>query len=186
MRKGHLFVISGASGVGKSSVLQKVREAQGERLLFSVSATTREPRPGERDGVDYFFVDRAAFAEMIRQNEFVEYDYHHENYYGTLWRELQKKTAMGDLALDIEPNGALHVKEQFPDATLIFLVPPSMEELEMRLRGRNNTDEEQIVKRLDRARWELEQANQYDYVVVNDDLDTCVAQVLKIIAEYAE
>ena len=185
MSKGKLFVISGASGVGKSTVLAKVMAARDD-LMFSVSATTRAPRDGEVDGVNYYFVSKQAFADMIQADAFLEYDNHAANYYGTPRAQLEEKLEKGHVVLDIEPNGAFAVRKQCPDATLIFIMPPSVEELERRLRGRGDTAEEQIQLRLDRAHWEMEQRQQYDYVVVNDMVDTCVDRILNIIAEKAE
>lgn len=182
MSKGNLFVISGASGVGKTSVLKKVLEVRRD-LQFSVSATSRPPRPGEVDGVNYFFVSRDQFRAMIDRNEFVEYDYHMENYYGTLKSEVLEKTRNGNMILDVEPNGALAIRDIYPAATLIFVAPPSPQTLEQRIRGRGDTDDDQIRVRLERAAWELAQGEKYDYVVVNDVLDDCVAQVLRIIGE---
>lgn len=181
MTKGNLFVISGASGVGKTSVLKKVLKERGD-LQFSVSATSRPPRPGEVDGVNYYFVSREAFRDMIDRDEFVEYDYHMENYYGTLKSEVLKKTENGNMILDVEPNGALAIREIYPEATLIFVAPPSVDALEQRIRGRGDTGDDQIKVRLERAAWELSQGEKYDYVVVNDVLDDCVAQVLRIIS----
>ena len=182
---GKLFVISGASGVGKSTVLAKVMAVRSD-LSFSVSATTRDPRPGEQEGVSYYFVSRERFEEMICQNEFVEYDAHMKNCYGTPRAQLEEKLLVGNVILDIEPNGAFHVRQQCPDATLIFIAPPSMEELERRLRGRGDTPEEQIAMRLDRAQWEMEQSRQYDYVVINSQVETCADEILKIIADKAD
>ena len=172
-----IFVFSGASGVGKSSALKRVMEAR-EDLRFSVSATTRKPRPGEVDGVHYFFVTKERFEQMIEDREMLEYDAHHENLYGTPRNQL-----LGEkhVVLDIEPNGAFQVKRNYPDATLIFVTPPSLEELERRLRGRGDTPEEQIEVRMARAKWEIAQSDHYDYVVLNDDLDRCVAEILDII-----
>ena len=128
MSKGKLFVISGASGVGKSTILSRVMAARDD-LCFSVSATTRAPREGETDGVSYYFVTKARFEEMIRGNEFVEYDNHMKNYYGTPKAQLEEKLTRGHVILDIEPNGAFNVRAQRPDAILIFIAPPSMEVL---------------------------------------------------------
>ena len=182
---GKLFVISGASGVGKSTVLAQVM-AQRTDLRFSVSATTRAPRPGEQDGVSYYFVTRERFDEMIRQNEFLEYDDHMKNGYGTPRAQMEEKLALGHVILDIEPNGAFNVRAQCPDATLIFIAPPSMEELERRLRGRGDTPEDQILVRLERAQWEMEQSKQYDHVVINDQVEACADKILKIIADKAD
>lgn len=179
---GHLFVISGASGVGKSTILKRVM-AQMPELQFSVSATSRPPRPGETNGVQYFFVSEDAFKQMILQGAFVEHDYHMGNYYGTLKSEIINKTKTGAMLLDIEPVGALRVRDIFPEATLIYIAPPSLEVLEQRLRGRNDTSEEQMKLRKERAAWESTQMDKYDYVVVNDVLDDSVQKVVHIIRE---
>ena len=181
MTKGKLFVISGASGVGKSTVLAKVME-QRKDLTFSVSATTRAPRPGETEGVSYYFVTKETFLDMIRENAFLEYDNHMDNYYGTPKAQLEEKLKSGHVLLDIEPNGAFTVKAARPDAELIFIAPPSLEELEKRLRSRGDTSEEQIAKRLGRSQWEMEQGKKYDHYVVNDQVETCAEEILKIIA----
>ena len=173
-----IFVFSGASGVGKSSALKQVMEARSD-LRFSVSATTRAPRPGEEDGVHYFFVTRERFEEMIENRELLEYDEHHMNLYGTPKAQVQGDT---HVVLDIEPNGAFQVKRNCPEAVLIFVTPPSLEELERRLRSRGDTDEEQIRVRMSRAKWEIAQSDHYDYVVLNDNLDRCVHELLDIIA----
>ena len=185
MEKGKLFVISGASGVGKSTVLSQVMAAR-EDLSFSVSATTREPRPGEIDGVHYYFITKEAFEAMIAEDAFLEYDNHAKNYYGTPMSEVEKKLSTGNLVLDIEPVGARNVKNKRPDAVLIFIMPPSQEELERRLRGRGDTPEDQIQVRMERAVWEMEQRSWYDHVVVNDQVEDCAQKILDIIAEKAD
>lgn len=185
MSKGKLFVISGASGVGKSTVLEKVMDARKD-LVFSVSATTRKPRDKEVDGVNYYFITREKFQEMISNGEFLEYDEHHQTLYGTPAAEVLYKQKLGNVVLDVEPNGAFNVRKARPDATLIFIMPPSWEVLEQRLRGRGDTSPEQIEIRLKRAKWEMEQSPKYDYVVVNDQVDACVDEILKIIAEKAD
>jgi len=182
LSNGKLFVISGASGVGKSTVLSKVMAARND-LRFSVSATTRAPRPGEEDGVHYYFITKESFQEMIRSDAFVEYDAHMENYYGTPKAQLEEKLELGSVILDIEPNGAFAVREKRPDAVLIFIAPPSLEELERRLRSRGDTPEEQIEIRLNRAKWEMEQRLKYDHVVVNDQVEACAEKILSIIAD---
>ncbi|MCD7859605.1 MAG: guanylate kinase [Firmicutes bacterium] len=178
-----LLVISGASGVGKSTVLHRIFAALPQ-LQFSVSATTRPPRPGERDGVDYAFLTREEFHKRIAKNEFVEYDEHDGNLYGTPWKELDKANA-APLLLDIEPMGALSVKERRPDAVLIFVTAP-MEEIARRLSERGDTPPEQIAMRLRRAEWEIAQAPKYDYIVTNDQVDTCAEEIISIIAREAE
>ena len=177
-----LFIISGASGVGKSTVLKKVM-ADRTDLTFSVSATTRGPRPGEVEGESYYFVTREAFQDMIAQNAFLEYDDHMGNCYGTPKTEVEKKLVQGHVILDIEPNGAFAVKGKRPDAVLIFIAPPSMDELEQRLRGRGDTSPEQMQLRLARASWEMEQSKHYDYIVTNDQVETCAHKILDIISQ---
>ena len=185
MSKGKLFVISGASGVGKSTVLKRVMETRKD-LTFSVSATTRAPRPGEVDGESYYFVTKEQFETMIQRGEFLEYDAHMDNYYGTPVAQAREKMEKGSVILDIEPNGAFNVRSVMPDAVLIFIAPPSLEELQRRLAGRGDTSEEQMKMRLERSAWEMEQSAKYDYIVVNDQVETCVDEILKIIAEKAD
>lgn len=184
MNKGKLFVISGCSGVGKSTVLKQVMAARDD-LRFSVSATTREPRDEEAHGVHYYFVSVEDFKGLIERGEMLEYDIHNDAYYGTPRRQVEEKTKNGHVILDIEPVGAFNVRTAYPEATLIFIMPPSYEELERRLRSRGDTSPEQIELRLARAKWEMDQADKYDYVVVNDVVDTCAETILKIIADKA-
>jgi len=182
---GKLFVISGASGVGKSTVLAKVMASRPD-LSFSVSATTRMPRAGEVDGKDYYFVSKDKFLDMIENHEFLEYDAHMDNYYGTPKAQLEEKLQKGSVILDIEPNGAFNVRKEKDDAVLIFIAPPSLEELESRLRGRGDTSEEQIRVRQARVAWEVEQSKRYDHVVINDEIDACAEKILQIIAQEAD
>ena len=182
MSKGKLVVISGASGVGKGTVLGIMMKKRDD-LKFSVSATTRSPRPSETDGVHYYFVTKEQFEEMIATGQMLEYSAHAANYYGTPRAQAEEKMQTGSVLLDIEPNGAGQVKKAAPDAVLVFIMPPSMEELERRLRGRGDTSEEQIAMRLERAVWEMEQRHWYDHVVVNDDAERCAEEILNIIAE---
>lgn len=181
MSNGKLIVISGASGVGKGTVLGLMMRKRND-LFFSVSATTRDPRPGEVDGKHYFFISKECFEEMIKNNEFLEYDAHAANYYGTLRGQAEAKQKQGHVLLDIDPKGAAQVRKSAPDATLIFIMPPSVEELERRLRGRGDTSEDQIAMRMERAIWEMEQRTWYDYVVVNDDAQRCADEILTIIS----
>lgn len=182
MAKGKLFIISGASGVGKSTVLQRVMAGRQD-LQFSVSATTRDPRPGEQEGVSYYFVTNEQFEQMIREDAFLEYDAHNKNWYGTPAKQVEEKLQKGHVILDIEPVGAFNVQKKRPDATLIFIEAPSWTELERRLRGRGDTPEDQIAMRLERAKWELEQKSKYHHVVVNDQAQACADQILHIIAQ---
>ena len=185
MEKGRLCVISGASGVGKSTVLKRVMEIRKD-LTFSVSATTRAPRPGEVDGESYYFVTKEQFEAMIHRGEFLEYDAHMDNYYGTPVAQAEEKMKKGSVILDIEPNGAFNVRKAMPDAVLIFIAPPSVEELQRRLAGRGDTSPEQMRLRQERSVWEMEQSKKYDYVVINDQVETCADEILKIIAEKAD
>jgi len=182
MSKGKLIVISGASGVGKGTVLGIMMKKR-EDLKFSVSATTRAPRPNEVDGVHYYFVTKEHFEKMIAAGEMLEYSAHAANYYGTPRAQAEEKMETGSVLLDIEPNGARQVKQAAPEAVLVFIMPPSVEELERRLRGRGDTSDEQIAMRMQRSAWEMEQRGWYDHVVVNDDAERCAEEILKIIAE---
>ena len=182
MSKGKLVVISGASGVGKGTVLGIMMNKR-EDLKFSVSATTRAPRPSETDGVHYYFVTKEEFEKMVATGQMLEYSVHNANYYGTPRAQAEEKMRTGSVLLDIEPVGAGQVKKAAPDAVLVFIMPPSMEELEKRLRGRGDTPEDQIAMRLERAVWEMEQRHWYDHVVVNDDAERCADEILKIIAD---
>ena len=180
MSKGKLIVISGPSGVGKGTALGIAMEQKPE-LTFSVSATTRQPRPGEVEGKSYYFVTPEKFREMIARDEFLEYDEHNKTFYGTPRAQVEQKRQHGPVLLDIDPMGAKKVKDKVPDVVLIFIMPPSVEELERRLRGRGDTSEEQIQIRLDRAKWEMEQRAWYDYVLVNREPNQCAREILDII-----
>lgn len=180
MGEGKLIVLSGASGVGKGTVLNQMMKLR-EDLSLSVSATTRSPRPAEQEGVHYYFVTPERFREMIEKDELLEYDAHMDNCYGTPWKQLEEKRSHGPVILDIDPKGARIVKDKIPDAVLVFIMPPSMAELEQRLRGRNDTSEEQIRLRLQRAEWEMDQRSWYDHVVVNDDARRCAGEILSFI-----
>lgn len=178
---GKLIVVSGPSGVGKSTVLKKVME-KCPNMHFSVSATTRPIRPGEKNGVNYFFMNHAEFQELIEKDMLLEYAEYVGNFYGTPEKPLNDALQMGnDILLDIEVQGALNVKSRRNDAILIFLAAPSFEELERRLRGRGDTSDEMCQGRLEWARWEYTQASQYDYIVINDSVDHAVQEILSIV-----
>ena len=179
--KGILIVVSGFSGSGKGTIMRELLKKY-DNYALSVSATTRAPRPGEIDGVHYFFKTKEKFEEMIRENRLIEYASYVENYYGTPKEYVQQQLENGkDVILEIEIQGALKIKEQFPDTLLLFMVPPSASVLEERLRGRGTETDEVVRKRLHRAVEESEFIEQYDYLIVNDDLETCVKETHEII-----
>ena len=170
MNKGSLFVITGPSGAGKGTVLKEVIKSL-DRLYFSVSATTRNPREGEVDGVHYHFLTKARFEELIAGERFLEYAQYAENYYGTPLDPVLEQLEQGnDVILEIELQGALQVKKRMPQAVLVFIAPPSFEELEDRLRGRGTESEEVILRRLAIARQECANMDQFRYIVVNDEV----------------
>lgn len=180
-RRGTLFVVSAPSGTGKDTVVRELL-ARHPELGFSVSATTRKPRPGEQEGVDYYFVSPERFSEMIERNEFLEYAEYTSASYGTPAGPVDEALDSGrDMILVIEMTGARWVQVKRPDAVLIFLVPPSFEELERRLRGRGTETEEQIEARMKKARTEVAQMGGYDYIVINDELSDAVADVEAIV-----
>lgn len=181
MSRGLLFVVSAPSGTGKTTVCRRLLE-RDPRLALSVSHTTRPPRPGEVGGRDYHFVSHRAFRELVERGAFVEFAEYGGNLYGTSDAELERILERGkDALLEIEVQGAAQIRDRRPDARLIFLLPPSVEVLEARLRGRGTDDEEAIQKRLALARRELAAAPNFDYAVVNDDLDRTVETLREII-----
>jgi guanylate kinase len=182
---GLLVVIAGPSGVGKGTVHSRVRAALGEDAVFSVSLTTRPPRPSERDGVEYHFVTRPAFEDAIAAGELLEWTEYAGNLYGTPVGPVDEAVARGHVVvLDFEAEGAFNVKALRPSTTLtIALVPPSMEELERRLRARGTEDPEVLARRLAVIEEQLPLWDRFDRIIVNDDLDTCVAEVLQAIEE---
>ena len=188
--RGKLIVVSGPSGAGKSTVIGKVMERRSD-LCFSVSATTRKPRDGEVDGVNYFFVSGVEFDRMIGDDELLEHAEYNRNNYGTPRAYVEEKRRAGmHVLLDIEVQGARQVRERVPEAIKIFIIPPSLQVLEQRLRGRGTETEEQIQRRLARARGEYREVDFYDYVVINDNLETAANELNAIITaelcRYAE
>lgn len=182
MNKGTLYVFTGPSGAGKGTLLSRLM-AEDDRLFYSISATTRAPRSGETDGVQYYFLTRADFERKIAQNAFLEHARYVDNYYGTLEAPVNEKLAEGyDVILEIEVQGAMQVHQKRPDAVMVFIAPPSFEELAARLRGRGTEDEEKVRKRLETAKEELKSRDRFDYVVVNDEIDRAVHELQGILA----
>ena len=178
---GKLIVVSGASGVGKSTVLKEVM-SRLSNLHFSVSATTRAQRPGEVDGVNYYFVDRDKFQAMIKKQELLEYAEYVGNFYGTPEAPIdQALKNCNDILLDIEIQGALNVKKRRPDIIMIYMMAPSFAELERRLSNRGDTAPEVVAERLSHAKWEFTFAHQYDYLVINDQVENAVNEIISII-----
>ena len=178
---GNVFVVSAPSGTGKSTLSQRLIERVPD-LVFSISVTTRPPRPGEVDGQDYFFVDDTKFDAMVRAGDFVEWVQVYERRYGTSRPWLEEVLASGkDVLLDIETTGALNIRRAIPDAVMLFILPPSVEALEARLRGRGKDSEEQVRLRLQHARHEMELFHAYDYLIVNEDLDRAYRQFESVI-----
>ena len=179
--KGKLIVISGPSGAGKSTVVFKAIEGR-EDVCFSTSVTTRKPRPGEVDGREYFFVDPDRFKEMVENDELLEHAEYVANSYGTPRAYVEEKLETGlNVLLDIEVQGARQIHEKMPDAVKIFIIPPSLEELEKRLKGRGTDTERAIEARLIRARQEYQEADFYDYLIINDDADKAAKELSAII-----
>ncbi|MGM9606376.1 MAG: guanylate kinase [Oscillospiraceae bacterium] len=180
-QKGQLIVLSGPSGVGKSTVIAELLSERKD-IHFSVSFTTRAPRAGEEDGVNYNFVDRTEFERMISAGELLEHAEYVGNYYGTSLKVIQEKLDQGvDVLLDIEVQGAAKVRAKCPEAVLIFIMPPSFEELSRRLHGRNTDDEDVISGRLQKAREECKEIKNYDYLVVNDKVPEAAAEIMAIL-----
>ncbi len=180
-QKGILIVISGFSGAGKGTLMKKLLQTY-DNYALSISMTTRQPRTGERDGIEYFFTEKEHFEEKIQENGFIEYAMYCGNYYGTPKAYVEEQLEAGkDVILEIEIQGALKVKEQFPESLLLFVTPPSAAELERRLVGRGTEEPEVIRKRLARASEESEGIEAYDYIVVNDNLDVCVEELHSLV-----
>ena len=180
-KKGILIVVSGFSGAGKGTILRELLEKY-DNYALSVSATTRKPRPGEEEGKAYFFKSNDEFEKMIAKNELIEYAKYVDHYYGTPRAYVEEKLKEGkDVILEIEIQGAIKVKEKFPDTLLLFITPPTIAELKRRLISRGTESMEVIEGRLLRAREEAKGMDRYDYLIMNDELDTCVEEVHRII-----
>ena len=180
--KGRIFVISGPSACGKNTVYEGVLQ-KSSQIMQTVSATTRAPREGETNGVDYYFISREEFDERVANGDFVEYVQYGANYYGTLKTEVSRILALDKtVLLIIDVNGAKSIKEAFPEAVTVFLLPPSMEVLKKRIVSRGQNSPEEIACRLKIAEQEMQCKDDFDYRVVNDDLDVCIQEVTAIIA----
>ncbi len=180
-RKGMLLVISGPSGTGKGTLIERLMQAD-KSLVFSVSATTRAPRPGEIDGVHYHFVSNEKYDELVAQNAFVEHATVHGNRYGTLRSEVYERLSRGEnVVLDIDVQGALNVIASEKQKVSIFILPPSMKVLRDRLTGRGTETDEAVERRLHNAVWEISQKDHYEYKVINDDLEDCLHTLQAII-----
>ncbi len=176
-----LLAISGPSGVGKGTLVSLLM-GEDSNLVSSISCTTRAPRAGEQDGREYFFLTREQFEKRIAENDFLEYDEHFGNYYGTPKSFVEERLKENSVVLEIDVVGALNAKKLLPETVLIMIAPPSIEELACRLSGRGSETNAQIQERLKRVRYELEKQNLYDYVVVNDDLHTAKRRLQEIIS----
>lgn len=180
-RKGLLIVVSGPSGTGKGTVLKLVKESC-EDVRFSVSATTRKPREGEIDGKNYFFKSVEEFRQMIKNNEFVEWVEYCDNFYGTPKKYIEDSIEQGyNVILELEVDGAINIKDQYPDSVTIFMIPPSFEELRLRIEGRGTEKPEIVEKRLNKAKQELMLINKYDYVTINNNVEDAVREINSII-----
>lgn len=181
-QKGILFILSGPSGVGKGTV-RKALFDQSTDLRYSISMTTRDPREGEVDGVDYFFKSRDEFEKLISEGQLIEHAEYVGNYYGTPRQYVEQTLNEGkDVFLEIEVQGALKVRENFPEGVFVFLIPPSLEELKDRIVNRGTETEEKVKNRLKAAKEEIDMMDAYDYVVVNDQIDNAVTKVKSIVA----
>lgn len=181
MKKGFLLVISGPSGVGKGTVLHDLMNTQ-TNLVYSVSATTRKKRDGEIEGVSYFYLDHDEFEKMIDEDKFLEYAHVHNNYYGTPKEFVEKKINEGKIViLEIDVQGALNIKKNTDNGVFIFLAPPSLKELKKRIVGRGTETDEDIKIRMNNAKKELQHIKDYDYLVINDHLNSAITSVNEII-----
>ncbi|HET9135903.1 MAG TPA: guanylate kinase [Candidatus Kapabacteria bacterium] len=178
-----LIVISAPSGAGKTTITKRILQRHSDKLTFSISATTRQMRTGERDGIDYYFLLKDEFVNKIKENALIEYEEIFGNYYGTLVSEIDRaKEQHKSLLFDIDVKGGISIRTRFPDdSLLIFIAPPSLEVLRNRLTNRKTETEEVIERRLARAKMEMEMASVYDHTVINDDLETAITEVEELI-----
>ena len=178
--KGKLLVVSGPSGVGKGTIVKTIIKRRAD-VVESVSCTTRAPREGEVHGREYFFLTKEEFLRRVQENDFLEYDEHFGNYYGTPKSFVAEMLKSKSVILEIDVVGALNAKKAFPGSVLVMIVPPSVDELERRLKGRSTETDEEIEKRLSRLEYELSQKDKYDFVVINDNLEKAIADVENIL-----
>jgi len=177
-----LMAVSGPSGVGKGTIVKTLLQRRDD-VVESVSCTTREPRENEVDGKHYFFLSQEEFARRIREDDFLEYDEHFGNFYGTPKSFVREQLKQKHVILEIDVVGALNAKKAFPESVLVMIAPPSMEELERRLKGRGTETDEEIANRMQRISYELSQQDKYDYVIINDDLETAITALSNVIDE---
>ncbi|HCA40187.1 MAG TPA: guanylate kinase [Aminobacterium sp.] len=183
-KRGRLFVLSGPSGAGKGTVRKRLFESMPD-LIFSISCTTRDPRPGEVDGADYRFISEGYFKSLVDQGLFLEWAHVHDHRYGTLKSDVDKELSQGrDVVLEIDVQGALQVRSACPECVLIFIMPPSIAELERRLKKRGTEEDSAVELRLHNAVEEMKMSEKYDYVVVNDEVERAVMEIREIILNY--
>ena len=178
--QGKLVVVSGPSGVGKGTIVKTLVKRRAD-VVESVSCTTRLPRAGEEHGREYYFLSKDEFLRRIDENDFLEYDEHFGNYYGTPKSFVREKLKEKHVILEIDVVGALNAKKAFPDSVLVMIAPPSMDELKRRLKGRGTETDEEIENRMERISYELSQKDKYDYVIVNDNLEEAISELSNII-----
>jgi guanylate kinase len=184
MKRGKLVVVSGFSGAGKGTLMEALMESHGEHYALSVSATTRSPRPGEKDGISYFFVSKEKFEDMIAKDELVEYACYVGNYYGTPRAYVEEQLSLGkNVILEIEIQGAIKIREKYPDTILMFVTAPDAVTLEKRLAGRGTESPEVVKARMERACEESEGIEEYDYLVINDTVERTTEQIDKLICD---
>ena len=179
----NLIILTGPSGVGKGTVVKEIL-GKDKNIWLSISATTRGPRIGEKDGENYYFLNQAKFKDMIKQNLFLEWAQFAGNYYGTPLSSVNERIEKGfTVLLEIEVEGAKQIKEKFPNSLSIFLLPPNKAELERRIRNRGTENEEAIKERLTRSKYEISASNQFDFALVNDDVDKTAKKIIKLIRD---